>query len=150
MDTLQKAPLAELHAHLGTSISADILWQIAHQSGFRLPQREFEEFRDRIMLSAEHRVELNTYFKETYHPLLDKLSSGSQAVEQATYHTMTGAYRKQNITLMELRNNPMKHNKDGEFVLDHVIMAMLRGMERALLECGKLSAGLIFILAREF
>ncbi|HTH71867.1 MAG TPA: hypothetical protein VL737_00710 [Candidatus Pristimantibacillus sp.] len=150
MDTLQKAPLAELHAHLGTSISADILWQIAHQSGFRLPQREFEEFRDRIMLSAEHRVELNTYFKETYHPLLDKLSSGSQAVEQATYHTMTGAYRKQNITLMELRNNPMKHNKDGEFELDHVIMAMLRGMERALLECGKLSAGLIFILAREF
>jgi adenosine deaminase len=142
--------LAELHAHLGTSISADILWQIAHQSGFRLPQREFEEFRDRIMLSAEHRVELNTYFKETYHPLLDKLSSGSQAVEQATYHTMTGAYRKQNITLMELRNNPMKHNKDGEFELDHVIMAMLRGMERALLECGKLSAGLIFILAREF
>jgi len=139
-----------LHAHLGTSISADILWQIAHQSGFRLPQREFEEFRDRIMLSAEHRVELNTYFKETYHPLLDKLSSGSQAVEQATYHTMTGAYRKQNITLMELRNNPMKHNKDGEFELDHVIMAMLRGMERALLECGKLSAGLIFILAREF
>ena len=139
-----------MHAHLGTSISADILWQIAHQSGFRLPQREFEEFRDRIMLSAKHRVELNTYFKETYHPLLDKLSSGSQAVEQATYHTMTGAYRKQNITLMELRNNPMKHNKDGEFELDHVILAMLRGMERALLECGKLSAGLIFILAREF
>ena len=95
-------------------------------------------------------MELNTYFREIYHPLLDKLSSGSHAVEQATYHTMTGAYHKQNITLMELRNNPLKHNKDGEFELDHMIMAMLRGMERALLECGKLSAGLIFCLAREF
>jgi adenosine deaminase len=150
MDILQKAPLAELHAHLGTSISAEILWQIAHESGFKLPQREFAEFRDRIMLSSEHRVELNQYFKEIYHPLLDKLSSGSHAVEQATYHTMTGAYHKQNITLMELRNNPLKHNKDGEFELDHVIMAMLRGMERALLECRKLSVGLIFIMAREF
>lgn len=150
MDILQKVPLAELHAHLGTSISAEILWQIAHESGFKLPQREFTEFRERIMLSSERRVELNTYFKEVYHPLLDKLSSGSHAVEQATYHTMTGAYHKQNITLMELRNNPLKHNKDGEFELDHVIMAMLRGMERALLECRKLSAGLVFIMAREF
>lgn len=150
MDTIQKEPLAELHAHLGTSISAEILWQIAHESGFKLPQREFSDFRERIMLSSEHRVELNTYFKDIYHPLLDKLSSGSHAVEQATYHTMTGAYHKQNITLMELRNNPLKHNKDGEFELDHVIMAMLRGMERALLECRKLSAGLVFIMAREF
>ena len=150
MDTIQKAPLAELHAHLGTSISADILWQIAHQSGFKLPHKEFADFEHRIMLSAERRVELNQYFREIYHPLLDKLSSGSHAVEQATYHTMTGAYHKQKITLMELRNNPLKHNKDGEFELDHVIMAMLRGMERALLECRGLSAGLIFIMAREF
>jgi adenosine deaminase len=149
MDSLQKTPLAELHAHLGTSISAEILWQIAHESGFKLPQREFAEFRDRIMLSSEHRVELNKYFREIYHPLLDKLSSGSHAVEQATYHSMTGAYHRQKITLIELRNNPLKHNKNGEFELDHVIMAMLRGMERALLECKKLSAGLIFCMGRD-
>src|SRR5690349_20398469 len=99
MDTIQKAPSASLHAHLGTSISAEILWQIAHESGFKLPQREFVDFRDRIMLSSEHRMALNTYFREIYHPLLDKLSSGSHAVEQATYHTMTGAYHKQHITL---------------------------------------------------
>lgn len=142
-------PLAELHAHLGTSISAEVLWQIAHQSGFKLPQREFAEFRQHIMLSSERRVELNRYFREVYHPLLDKLSSGAQAVEQATYYTMTGAYHRQNITLIELRNNPLKHNKNGEFELDQLIMAMLRGMERALLECKNLSAGLIFCLARE-
>ncbi len=150
MDVLQKNPLAELHAHLGTSISADVLWQIAHQSGFKIPHREFADFRGRVMLSPEHKVELNEYFKTIYHPLLDKLSSGSQAVEQATYHAMAGAYHKQNITLIELRNNPLKHNQNGEFELDHVIMAMLRGMELALLECKRLSAGLIFIMAREF
>lgn len=143
-------PLAELHAHLGTSISPTILWQIAHESGFKLPKQEFADFRDHIMLSPERRMPLNDYFKQVYHPLLDKLSSGSHAVEQATYQTMTGAYHKQRITLMELRNNPMKHNKGGEFDLDHVLMAMLRGMERALLECRGLSAGLILCLAREY
>lgn len=36
----------------------------------------------------------------------------------------------------------MKHNYEGLADLDHIIMAMLRGMERALLEYSKLSAGL--------
>jgi len=150
MDILQKQPLAELHAHLGTSISAEILWQIAHTSGFKLPVREFADFRDRIMLSPEHRIELNTYFRDVYNPLLHKLASGSHIVEQGVYHAMAGAYHKQNITLIELRNNPLKHNNDGEYELDHVIMSLLRGMERALLECRHLSAGLIFAMAREF
>lgn len=150
MDILQKAPLAELHAHLGTSISAEILWQIAHESGFKLPQREFADFRNHITLSETHKVPLNQYFKDVYYPLLHKLNSGSRALEQGVYHTMTGAYHKQGITLLELRCDPMKHNKDGEFELDHTIMALLRGMERALLECETLSAGLIFSMARDF
>jgi len=143
-------PLAELHAHLGTSISPTVLWQLAHEQGFKLPKSDFHSFKQYIQLSPERRLPLNTYFAKIYHPLLDKLSSGSHAVEQATYHTMTGAHRMNGITLMELRNNPMKHNKQGEIDLDHIIMAMLRGMERALLECKGLSAGLIFIMAREF
>lgn len=142
-------PLAELHAHLGTSISPTVLWQIAHESGIKLPKRDFSEFRDYITLSPQRKLKLETYFTRIYHPLLDRLSSGAIAVEQATYHTMTGAYRR-GITLIELRNNPMKHNRNAEFDLDHIIMAMLRGMERALLECQGLSAGLIFCMAREF
>lgn len=149
MDILQKTPLAELHAHLGTSISAQILWQIAHQSGFKLPKREFSEFREYIMLSPQRKIALNDYFEQVYHPFLDYLSAGAQAVEQATYHTISGAYHRQNITVMELRNNPVKHSRFGEFDYDYVIMAMLRGMERALLECSGLSAGLIFCLGRD-
>lgn len=142
--------LAELHAHLGTSVSPTILWQIAHERGFKLPKKEFDEFEQYIMLSAERPVSLNTYFDTIYHPFLNKLISGTREVEHATYHTMAGAYRRNNITLMELRNNPMKHNDHGEVDLDSLIMAMLRGMERALLECKGLNAGLVFILAREF
>lgn len=142
-------PLAELHAHLGTSIKPSVYWQIAHAQGFKLPKRDYQEFIDYVMLSPQKRMDLNDYFKEIYHPLLDKLSSGTYAVEKATYEIMTGAYRN-NIKLIELRSNPMKHNLGGDIDLDHVIMAQLRGMERALLEHDDLSAGLIFCMAREF
>ncbi len=142
-------PLAELHAHLGTSISPAVLWQIAHTQGIKLPKDNYQEFRDHIRLSLTHRIPLNEYFEKIYHPLLDRLSSGTHAVENATYNTLAGAYRD-GINLIELRNNPMKHNGNAEFDLDHIIMAMLRGMERALLEHKQLSAGLIFVMAREF
>ena len=92
---------------------------------------------------------LNDYFSKIYHPILDTLSSGTLAVEAAVYNTMSGAYRN-GITLIELRTNPMKHNHNAEVDLDHLIMAMLRGMERALLEHDQLSAGLIFCIGREY
>jgi len=143
-------PLAELHAHLGTSIHPAIYWQIAHDEGFKLPKRDYHEFKNFVRLSPDNKMPLNQYFDEIYHPILDRLSSGTHAVERATYEIMSGAYRSNNTTVIELRNNPMKHNHDGSIDLDHMIMAMLRGMERALLEYPKLSAGLIFCLAREF
>jgi len=143
-------PLAELHAHLGASIHPSIYWQIAHDQGFKLPQRDYHEFKQFITLSPTNKRSLNAYFDQVYHPVLDRLSSGTLAVERATYEIMSGAYRSNNTTVIELRSNPMKHNLGGSVDLDHMIMAMLRGMERALLEYRKLSAGLIFCLAREF
>lgn len=143
-------PLAELHAHLGASIHPSVYWQIAHDQGFKLPKRDYQEFKSYIQLSPEKRKPMNEYFAEIYHPLLDKLSSGTHAVERATYEIVSGAYRANNTTIIELRNNPMKHNHNGTVDLDHIIMAMLRGMERALLEYKDLSAGILFCLAREF
>ncbi|MBL8121809.1 adenosine deaminase [Candidatus Saccharibacteria bacterium] len=148
-NTYPTYPLAELHAHLGTSVAPPILWQIAHDRGIKLPKSEYHEFRDYITLSPERPMPLNDYFSQVYHNILDPLSSGTWAVESAVYNTMSGAYRN-GIELIELRTNPMKHNFNNEVDLDHLIMAMLRGMERALLEHSKLSAGIIFCIAREF
>jgi adenosine deaminase len=143
-------PLAELHAHLGSSINPTILWQLAHSAGIKLPKKELAEFERHIMLSQTHRRDMETYLRDTYHPLLDNLSSGVHEVELATYHILSTAYHTNGVKLFELRNNPMKHNKGGLHDLDHIIMAMLRGMERALLECPGLSAGLILALDRQF
>ena len=142
-------PLAELHAHLAPSINASVYWKIAHDAGFKLPKREFNDFLDYVTLSPQKQMTMKDYFDEIYHPLLDKLSSGVQALEKATYEIMSGAYRG-SIHVLELRGNPMKHNREGEQDLDHIILAMLRGMERAFLEYSQLSAGLIFCLDRQF
>lgn len=142
-------PLAELHAHIGTSINPFVYWQIAHDHGFKLPKKSYRDFVDYITLSPQKKMKLDDYLRGIYHPVLDKLSSGTFALEKAMYETMGGAFRN-NISHIEIRGNIMKHNNNGEQDLDHIIMAMLRGMERAFLEYPQLSGGYIFCLDREF
>jgi adenosine deaminase len=142
--------LADLHAHLGTSISPAILWEIAQDMGFVLPRRDYHDFVKYITISPQNPIPLERYFDTIYHKLLDKLSSGTKAVERGVYETFSGAYRANKIRLLELRTNPMKHNYGAEVDLDQLIMAMLRGMEKALLSYPRLSGGLIFCLGREF
>lgn len=71
-------------------------------------------------------------------------------MEEGIYEAISGAYRSSGISLIEIRTNPMKHNHEGQEDLDHIIMAMLSGMERSLLEYPKVSAGIIFCLDRQF
>ena len=61
-----------------------------------------------------------------------------------------GAYRSQGITTLELRFNPMKRNRGGERDLDHIILAAIRGLDRAELEYPQVRAGLILMMDRTF
>jgi adenosine deaminase len=61
-----------------------------------------------------------------------------------------GAYRSQGITTFELRFNPMKRNRGGERDLDHIILAAVRGLDRARLEYPQVRAGLILMMDRTF
>ncbi|MCL5010307.1 MAG: adenosine deaminase [Patescibacteria group bacterium] len=146
----EKIGLADLHAHLTTSIHPSIYWRIAHSQGFKLPKKDYNEFLKYVSLSVNKKTTMKDYFDTIYHPLLNKLSSGTYAAEECVYEVISGAYRSSNIRLLELRTNPMKHNHEGQEDLDHIIMAMLRGMERALLEYRQVSAGIIFCLDRQF
>ena len=93
--------------------------------------------------------------KRTFEDLLalydwtELIQSSPIAVEESVYSVVSGAYRKANITTLELRYNPMKRNRGGERDLDHIIMASVRGLDRALLEY-PVKAGLIFCLDRQF
>src|SRR3990167_10240925 len=147
-DSLKHLP--ELHAHISSSIAPHVYWHIANSEGYKLPKRDYHEFVKHVVLSPNRKMSLKEYLDTIYHPILNKLSAGALALEKGVYETFGGAYRSNNITLYELRGNPMKHNREGEVDLDHAIMAMLRGMEKALLEYPKLRGGLIFCMDRQY
>jgi len=61
---------------------------------------------------------------------------------------ISGAYRANNITLLEPSFNPAFRNRGGERDLDQIILAALRGMERALTEFPMVRAGMMLLLDR--
>ena len=143
----RKIPLAELHCHLGGAVSPAIMWGIAHAQGIRLPSKDYWEFREMITVSKRHGRSFDGYL-HLFH-WTELIQSSPLAVERSTYEVIGGAYRKNHITTMELRFNPMKRNRGGEQDLDHIISAAIRGMDRATLEY-PVKPGLILCLDRAF
>jgi adenosine deaminase len=140
-------PLAELHCHLGGAVTPSIMWGIAHAQGIRLPTKDYWEFRDMITVSPRRARSFDGYL-QLFH-WTELIQSSPLAVERSVYEVVGGAYRKNNITTMELRFNPMKRNRGGEQDLDHIIAAAVRGMDRAMLEY-PVRPGLLFCLDRAF
>jgi len=147
METLSstKKELAELHFHLGQSVEPHILWAIAHEQGIKLPTKDYTEFYDLVTLNKPD-VTWDDYHK-LFH-WTELIQSSPVSMERTVYEVVSGAYRVNNITLLEPGFNPMFRNRAGERDLDQIILAALRGMERALIEFPKVRAGLIFMLDR--
>ncbi len=142
-----RTPLSELHVHLGAAVTPAIMWGIAHAQGIRLPTKDFWAFRDLITVGRRKRS-FQAYL-DLFH-WTELIQSSPTAVERSVYEVIGGAYRKNNVTAIELRFNPMKRNRGGEQDLDHIIAAAVRGMDRAVLEYPQVRAGLIFCLDRGF
>lgn len=123
------------------------LWRIAHAQGIRLPTKDYWDFSDLITVPRGRKRSFEEYLA-LFH-WTELIQSSPLAVEESVYSVVSGAYRKANITTLELRYNPMKRNRGGEQDLDHIIMASVRGLDRALLEY-PVKAGLIFCLDRQF
>jgi adenosine deaminase len=141
--------LTELHSHVGGAVAPEIMWSIAHQQGIRLPTKDYWQFVELISVSHPDKVknlaEYDLIFRWT-----ELIQSSPLAIERSVYEIIGGAYRKSNITTLELRFNPMKRNREGEQDLDHIISAALRGLDRALLEYPLMRSGLILMMDRTF
>jgi adenosine deaminase len=142
-----RIPLSELHVHLGAAVTPAIMWGIAHAQGIRLPTKDYWAFRDLITVGRRRRS-FEAYL-DLFH-WTELIQSSPIAVERSVYEVIGGAYRKNNVTQIELRFNPMKRNRGGEQDLDHIIAAAVRGMDRAMLEYPAVRAGLLFCLDRGF
>jgi adenosine deaminase len=141
--------LAELHTHLGGSVASDILWSLAHEQGIALPVKDYWEFDRLVTVSDPQGVQDLNALNEIYR-WTELIQSSPLAVERSVHAAIGGAYRSQGITTLELRFNPMKRNRGGERDLDHIIMAAVRGLDRASLEYPQVGAGLILMMDRTF
>ncbi len=149
LDALFADGLAELHTHLGGSVASDIMWSLAHEQGIALPTRDFWEFDAMVTVSDPRGVPDLDSLDRIYH-LTELIQSSPLAVERSVHGAIGGAYRSQRITTLELRFNPMKRNRGGEQDLDHIILAAIRGLDRASLEYPQVRAGLILMMDRTF
>jgi adenosine deaminase len=149
LDALFDEGLAELHTHLGGSVASDIMWSLAHEQGIALPTRDFWEF-DRLVTVSDPRGVPDLDSLDRIYHLSELIQSSPIAVERSVHAAIGGAYRSQRITTLELRFNPMKRNRGGERDLDHIILAAIRGLDRASLEYPQVRCGLILMMDRTF
>src|SRR5881296_2885006 len=141
--------LAELHTHLGGSVSSDILWSLAHRQGIALPVKDYWDF-DRLVTVSDPRGVPDLDALDAIYHWTELIQSSPAALEVSVHEAIGGAYRSQGITTLELRFNPMKRNRGGERDLDHIILAAVRGLDRASLEYPQVRAGLILMMDRTF
>jgi len=141
--------LAELHTHLGGSVASDILWSISHEQGIALPVKDYWEF-DRLVTVSDPRGVADLNALDAIYHWTELIQSSPIAVERSVHAAIGGAFRSQGITTFELRFNPMKRNRGGERDLDHIILAAVRGLDRARLEYPQVRAGLILMMDRTF
>jgi len=137
--------LVDLHQHLGFSSTPHFLWELAHEQGIRLPQKNYWQFIDSLSIKSNASI-------NHYHHLFDitqKIQSSPYAVEKAVHNAVSYSYRKSNITTIEIRFNPMRRNKSGEHDLDKIILAACVGLKKACLEY-PVQGGLIIETDRRF
>src|ERR1700712_4798966 len=140
-------PMAELHAHLGGSVPTYVMWESAHAQGIARPTRDYWEFDRMVSISDPRGVDGLDALDQVYH-VTELIQSSPLAVERCVHGMIGGGYRSQRITTCEVRFNPMKRNRGGERDLDPIILAALRGVDRAQLEYPQVRVGVIPMLDR--
>ncbi|MCP5468978.1 MAG: amidohydrolase family protein [Chlamydiales bacterium] len=145
MDFFEGIGLTELHTHVGFGMTPTMLWEIAHDQGMILPTKDYWQFEK--LVTIHETKEFDEYLK--MYDLTERIQSSPESLFIGIQNVISGAYRKNNITKIELRFNPMLRNREGERDLDHIIVFTLQGMERAMLKY-PVQAGLILMMDRRF
>lgn len=145
MSFLEGIELAELHTHLGFSISSTMLWELAHDQGLKLPANNYWDFEKLVTIHE------NKTYEEYLHlyDLTERIQSSPHAMFIGMQTILSGAYRKNNITKLEVRGNPLLRTREKEIDVDYIITFALQGLERGMLKY-PIRAGLIFIMDRRF
>lgn len=137
--------LVDLHLHLGSASTPHFLWELAHEQGIKLAEKDYWAFIKSITLKEQ--TSYDNYL--AFFHVTELIQSSTYAVERSTHKAVSRAYRKGNIQTIEIRFNPMLRNKGGAHDLDKIIFGALVGMKHACMEY-PVRAGLIVMMDRRF
>src|SRR5256885_13853230 len=112
--------LAELHTHLGGSVSSDILWSLAHEQGIALPVKDYWEF-DRLVTIADPRGVADLNALDAIYHWTELIQSSPIAVERSVHAAIGGAYRPPGVTTPQRRFHPTERKPGGEREPHHII-----------------------------
>ena len=83
--------LAELHTHLGGSVSSDALWSLAHRQGIALPVKDFWDF-DRLVTVSDPRGVPDLDALDAIYHWTELIQSSPAAVEVSVHGAIGGQY----------------------------------------------------------
>ena len=89
--------LVDLHLHLGSSSTPHFLWELAHEQGIRLAEKDYFTFIDSITIKEQ--TTYDKYLK--FFDLTELIQSSTYAIEKAAHQAVSRAYRKGNVQTLE-------------------------------------------------
>ena len=143
--------LCDLHLHLGASTSSHFLWELAHEQGISLSQKNYWQFLAYFKIKKTTSDQYLRLFDKDVSPfvLTQKIQSSPLAVERCIHHIVSRAYREWSLKKVEIRFNPFLRNKEGLFDIDKIVLAATVGLHKAMIEY-PIKAGIILETDRQF
>ena len=71
--------LIDLHIHVGGAVAPHVLWEIAHDHGFKLPVKSYWEFCDLVYADPSRVSSLDSYL-EIMHRWTERIQSSPSAI----------------------------------------------------------------------
>jgi adenosine deaminase len=139
--------MIDLHCHLGGAVPSSVLWEILCDTGLQTEFDTFEKLHRFLSVSPGDIHDLDDFLGRYFHST-ELIQSSPQAANESAYQAVAKAYRRANITGMEVRYNPLKRLHGGRHTLSAIIMATIQGLQRVSLHY-KVQTGMIFSMGKE-
>jgi adenosine deaminase len=137
----------DLHIHLGGAVPSSVLWEILCDNGLRTEYVDFTTFHESLTARPDEVKSLDDFLGR-YFKVTEEIQSSPSAASVSAYQVVAKAYRRAEVSAIELRFNPHKRMRHGLHTMDAIILAVMQGLERASLHYG-VATGIILSLGRD-
>lgn len=139
--------MIDLHTHLGGAVPASVLWEILCDSGLQTEFDTFDQLQDFLTVEPGEVKSLDDFLGLYFHAT-ELIQSSPHAATVAAYQAIAKAYRRAQISGMEIRYNPLKRLRKGLHSLDAIVLATIQGLQKASMHY-QVRTGLLFSMGKE-